>query len=393
MTIAVTNITTVNFTKRWLDTLPAHDAESASREKEYSDTQVIGLKLMVNKKGRKFFYLRYSFNGRKKGMKIGEYGPLTIQQARILANTQKALLAMGKDPQQERDKQKQVPTFKQFVEETYLPHAKANKRSANSDESKLKHHMLPKFGHRQLSEIASLDIQRYHNRIKDSHCASTANRHLSLLSRMFKLANQWDLMESNPARGIKKFQENNQRHRYLSNDELRRFFISLDQESNRVAAHLFAFLLATGARKQEALDAEWSNLDLEKGLWFIPMSKSGKHRHVILNGAAISILVELKQLANSHYVFPGRFAGQKLNNPNKAFKRVLEAAGIVDFRIHDLRHTHASIAINGGATLYEVQHLLGHASSKTTTRYAHLGVDRIREVSGGISERLSVANK
>ena len=81
------------------------------------------------------------------------------------------------------------------------------------------------------------------------------------------------------------------------------------------------------------------------------------------------------------------------NSPNKAFKRVMDQAVIEDFRIHDLRHTHASIAINGGATLYEVQHLLGHASSKTITRYAHLGVDRIRSVSSGIAQRISEASQ
>ena len=382
----------INFTKRWIDNLPAHDADSPSREKEYSDIQVVGLKLLVNKQGRKFFYLRYSFNGRKKGIKVGEYGPLSISEARALATTQKGMIAHGIDPQKERDKLRQAPTFQQYVDEAYLPHATAAKRSVEWDVSKLKHHMLPLFAKSLLSEITRHDIQRYHNNIKASHCPSTANRHLSLLHRMFKLAVDWGMLEQNPAAGVKKFQENNERHRYLSRDEIKRFVMALEQEPNRVLAHLFAFLLSTGARKQEALSAKWEHIDLQQGLWYIPMSKSGKHRHVVLNNVALSLLSQMGSVSGNPYLFPGRVAGAAINNPNKAFARVLEDAGIEDFRLHDLRHTHASIAINGGATLYDVQHLLGHASSKTTTRYAHLGMDRIRHVSGSIADSITEAS-
>ncbi len=119
------------------------------------------------------------------------------------------------------------------------------------------------------------------------------------------------------------------------------------------------------------------------------MCKSGKSRHVILNSVAIGLLQQQSKLPDNPYIFPGKIHGKPLSNPQKAFKRILKVAGITDLRIHDLRHTHASIAINGGATLYEVQHLLGHSHAKTTMRYAHLSDESLRKVSNSISDSLT----
>jgi integrase len=141
--------------------------------------------------------------------------------------------------------------------------------------------------------------------------------------------------------------------------------------------------LYTGVRRSEALNAKWEHIDLAKKVWFIPRTKNGKHRHVILNPKALALLERLPR--PNEYVFYGKSEGKPLNNPQKCFGRTLKRAGIVDFRIHDLRHTHASIAINNGASLYEVQHLLGHSQTKTTSRYAHLADETLRRVSDGVS--------
>ncbi|WP_279387966.1 tyrosine-type recombinase/integrase [Thiobaca trueperi] len=111
---------------------------------------------------------------------------------------------------------------------------------------------------------------------------------------------------------------------------------------------------------------------------FLPDTKSSKSRHVVLNPAALALLREQPRLEGNPYVFPGRVAGQALNNPIKGFQRILTAAGIENLRIHDLRHSFASLAVNAGATLYQVQHLLGHASPQTTQRYAHLSDEALR---------------
>ena len=150
-------------------------------------------------------------------------------------------------------------------------------------------------------------------------------------------------------------------------------------------------MLYTGVRKQEALDARWEHVDLQKRTWFIPRSKNGKLRHVILNPMAIGLLERRSRLLGNPFVFPGKEAGKQLVNPQKAFNRVLTKISITNFRIHDLRHSFASLAINNGASLYEVQHLLGHSQAKTTSRYAHLGDDTLRKVSDNISNMISNA--
>lgn len=383
------SIERINFTRRWIDNLQPQEQDSPSREKEYSDSQVVGLKLQINKSGRRFFYLRYNINGRKRGIRLGEFGPLSLPDARSLANNIKGQIANGIDPKQERERKREIPTMAQYAESEYLPYARSTKRSANNDESKLKHHILPTFKNYLITEMNTRDIQQYHNRIKSSHCPATANRHLALLHRMFNLAIQWGWLDTNPATGIRKFQENNQRHRYLNQVELSAFLKAIQWEINAIAAAAMAFLLFTGARKQEALDAKWDHIDLDKGIWFIPMCKSGKSRHVILNSVAIGLLQQQSKLPDNPYIFPGKIHGKPLSNPQKAFKRILKVAGITDLRIHDLRHTHASIAINGGATLYEVQHLLGHSHAKTTMRYAHLSDESLRKVSNSISDSLT----
>jgi integrase len=383
--------TRVLFTKKWIEQLPAHTQQASSREKEYSDTQVVGLKLLVNKQGRKFFYLRYTINKRKRGIKVGEFGPMSLIEARNRCNELKAAINNGIDPQEEKQQLQKIPTFKDFTREHYLPHAYANKRSAKADESKLRLHLLPLLGHRRIDQISTQELQRYHDQLKASHCPATANRHLSLLHRMLKLAVQWGFLEKNPATGIRKHQENNEVHRYLSEQEIARFIAALETEENQVAVAAFKFLLYTGVRRQEALDARWEHVDLHKRVWFLPTSKSGKSRHVILNTMAVELLQRQPRLPDNPFIFPGKIEGMPLNNPQKAFKRVLKAAGIANFRIHDLRHTHASIAINNGASLYEVQHLLGHSQAVTTARYAHLADGTLRRVSDTVSQTISAA--
>jgi integrase len=376
------------FTKKWIDQLPPHPRDSPSREKEYSDTQVVGLKLQVSKGGRKFFLLRYTFNKQKRAIKVGEYGPLSLNEARQRANELKAMIGRGIDPQEERRLQQQVPTFGDFVREHYLPYAYANKRTARSDESKLRLHLLPLLQHRKLDQIATTDLQRYFDQLRIKYTPATANRHLSLLSRMLKLAVTWGFLDKNPAVGIRKAQENNERHRYLSDEEIVRLLEALRGDQNPVASAFFEFLLYTGVRKGEALAAKWEHVDLHKRVWFLPRTKNGKARHVILNPLAVELLERQGRVPGNPYLFPGKVPGQPLNNPQKCFNRALRQAGIRDFRIHDLRHTHASIAINNGASLYEVQNLLGHSQAKTTTRYAHLADETLRRVSDKVSKTI-----
>ena len=117
------------FTKKVLDNLPPNPRESRSREKEYSDLEVVGLKCLVSKNGRKFFDMRYTFNKRKRCLRIGEYPAVSIIEARQRANEFKNMLSRGIDPREERDKKPDGIAFGTFTTEEYLPFAKENKKS------------------------------------------------------------------------------------------------------------------------------------------------------------------------------------------------------------------------------------------------------------------------
>ena len=126
--------------------------------------------------------------------------------------------------------------------------------------------------------------------------------------------------------------------------------------------------------------------------WYIPQTKSGKSRHVILNAMAIDILEAIPRIAGNPYVFPGKITGQAINSPIKAFKRIIKRAGIESsFRLHDSRHTVASLIINNGGSLYDVQATLAHANAKMSERYAHLSNERLQNTSDNLSSVVTEA--
>lgn len=222
----MTQPTRFQFTQKTIENLPANPKTAKSTEAEYSDSQVPGLKLLVGKTGTKKFLLRYTFLGQKKAIALGAFGSLTVSDARRLANNHKADIAKGIDPKQQREQAKQELSFAEFVSTHYLPHALVNKRSANSDESKLNNHILRVFGHKKLGVISHSAIQTYLNRLNETKAPATCNRHLSLLHRIFALAVLWGFVDKNPATGINKFKENNQRQRFLSSSEIRSLFLA-----------------------------------------------------------------------------------------------------------------------------------------------------------------------
>ncbi len=275
------------------------------------------------------------------------------------------------------------------MEEHYLPHARTYKRSIKSDESKLKIYLNPKFGHEPLADVSMQAIQGYHNQLRTTLSPATANRHLALLHRIFSLAIQWGYCEKNPATGINKFQEDTNKHqRFLNNDEIRSLFRAADDDVNTYAAAYIKMLLLTGVRRSEGLGMKWEHLQLSgpKQLWFVPHTKTGKSRYVILNPMAIDILEGLPKVYGNPYVFPGKIVGQPIVNPIKAFKRIINRAGIESsFRLHDIRHTVASLIVNNGGSLYDVQAALNHANSSMSERYAHLSSESMAKTSHNLS--------
>ncbi|KAB7623404.1 tyrosine-type recombinase/integrase [Alkalilimnicola sp. S0819] len=395
----VNKTTKFRFTDRAIAKLAAQSANAPAKAAEYTDSEIPGLKVEVSKTGRKVFRLRYVYRGARRNYKLGVYPATDVAAARSRALEALALLDRDKDPQDERNRIRAMPTFAEFASQTYLPWAQ-RKRSYRADESKLRLHLVPRFGHRRIDGIGVQDIDIYHGEVKVSHCAATANRHRALLSKMFSLAVDYGLIAENPCRRVRLFKENNQVQRILTKDELGRLMVAIEAELNRttaraatrVAATVIKFLLFTGVRRQEALEARWEHVDLEAGTLFLPNTKNGKGRHALLNDEARALLSEQPSLGQSPWVFPGRDPEKPLVNPTKAFKRILDAAGIEGrVRLHDARHNAATIAINAGASLYAVSRLLGHSSVSITTRYAHLGDAEQRQVAQSVGSAIRAA--
>lgn len=381
------------FNKRQLDSLPSTPPISKSKETEYTDELCSGLKLIVNKQGRKRFLFRYTYNRVKKSIQLGEYPALDINTARQIANEHKREIALGNDPKAIRDEKRNVLTFQEFSELHYLPYAMMNKLTAKSDAGSLKLHFYPKWGKKPLTDIGQQDIQKLLDGLLDGRKPATVNRLRSLILRMFRLAMEWGFVDKNPGQYIRKLKENNVRQRFLSRQEVSTFIKACNEEPNRTQANALKFALLTGMRIGEITGSKWDCLTVDDdGNWslFLPHTKSGLSRTVLLNHLAKEVMNDQRrfQVRGNPYIFAGDAEGRPIAHPKKAFARIKKAANIVDnFRIHDLRHSFASILINSGnATLYDVQHLLGHQSPQTSTRYAHLASSRLREVSANVSD-------
>jgi integrase len=361
------------FSNAALEALPPHDPDSPSREAEYSDTEVVGLRMLVSKSGRRFFYFRYRFRGRKRALRVGEFPSVSLKDARQKCHEAKAVLARDMDPAAEREERLGIPTFAAYAVD-YLAWARQHKRSWRDDESRINLELVPRFGKLTLDAITPRDIQRMHAEIRERTSNSTANRYLGLMGRMYSLANEWQVYDKNPAHRVKKVPENAPRERFLSREEMGRLLEALDASPSRSAADALKFLILTGLRKNEALQLEWKRVNLSDGTVYLAQTKSGKPRTVVLNTPARELLQQRWEAREGDhpYVFPGRLVGQPVNNPQKAFDEALTKAKIEgNVVIHTLRHSFASLAINAGATLYDVSKLLGHSTTATTTRYAH----------------------
>lgn len=388
------------FTVRAIETLPAHDKDSRSAEQEYSDTECRGLKLSVSKNGRKFFSHRYTVKRGKTSLRrvfrIGEFPYVTLKEARQIVTEHKVFLNKGIDPHDDRLKESKAITFNEFFETKYMPdHAKPNKRSWKDDQRMYDYHIKDAFKGLMLSEVSRHDIVRLLNIISVQSSKPRANRYLSLISKVLATAIEWDFLEGiNPCRGIRKFPENGGRTRYLNSDEISRLKTALSEAKHRVSAHAIWFLLTTGCRVGEAMKLTWDMVDMKEKIAFLPKenTKSGKPRPVYLNDQALKTLKQLKKLKKSDnpYVFPGETMGSHLTTPRRTFETAKTKAGIKDCRLHDLRHTFASIAIQAGDTsIYTVKELLGHSTIEMTMRYAHLKPKTLTQATDSVASKLS----
>lgn len=225
--------------------------------------------------------------------------------------------------------------------------------------------------------------------IQEKYKASTVNKHAGLLNRMLNVAVEWEYIEKNPFDKaiIKKFPTGDHVQRFLTADEIRRLLSACSKEPHPYLYFFVKLLLLTGARSSELRLCKWNDIDLTKGELYIGLSKNGRSRRIILSDSSIQELCRVKETSESlgtptmasNWVFTNPKTQLPYTSMQIAFSKARKRARLDTVRIHDLRHTFASLLINNGASIYEVQKLLGHHHVSMTERYAHLFPNTLKD--------------
>ena len=281
-------------------------------------------------------------------------------------------------------------TLNAFFDEYYYPHAQATKRLAYHDDSVYRTHLRAKLGAYALEELTNsvLDIW-VRDQVTAGYKRSTINKHIHLVNRMLNLARRWGHITtySQNQQNIKKLVEGDYTQRFLSVSEAADLLAACKANSNPFLFFFVQLLLLTGARKGEARLMRWRDIDLASRVWTVPRSKNGRSRRIMLSSLALKVLdsthAQAEQLgldtAQDSFVFTNPQTQTAYHSFYASWFVARDKAGLDTLRIHDLRHTYASMLINKGVSLYEVQTLLGHSSIQMTQRYAHLEPNQLHQ--------------
>ncbi|GAO97848.1 tyrosine recombinase XerC [Caedimonas varicaedens] len=373
--------------------------QSIVKDKDYfiwdSEVKGFGCRIWPSRKKTYMFVYRSPLTQKKIFLKIGVHGNITVDEARTEAKKLSGIVASGQDPKEQKQEkiveQKQSILFGDFFEifqDKYFDRAyKKNTQRALYSYKRV--HILPYFQQKQLHDISSQDIRQFLHSL--SHQTTTANRCFALLRMVFRKAEEWEYLpaHSNPCVRIAKYKEN-KKQRFLSRQELLKLEEALcEQERERKSAYcavnVVRLLLYTGCRLGEILNLKWEDVHLKEKYIHLSDTKTGESARP-LNQKAIDLLKTLIKQDENPYVFYGRVSGTRLTTIQFTWSNILKLSGIKNLRIHDLRHSFASFSLAQGVDLYTVSKLLGHKNIVTTTRYAHLELEKLKDASNKMSE-------
>jgi len=381
-------------TKRTVDALAA----DASGETTLWDSDVRGFGARARAGGARTYVLRYrpcggGRNAPLRTFTIGRHGsPWTPETARIEAKRLLGLVAHGKDPAATKAAAKAAETVAELAERFLRDHAEAKRKTRTAAEYRrlLEHVALPALGQRKVKDVTRRDIERLHQARRATPVE--ANHTLAVLSTMFTMAERWELRPdgSNPCQHVEKFPQR-KRERFLSADELARLGDALAAyDGSPYVAAAVKLLVFTGARLGEILGLRWEWIDFERGEARLPDSKTGA-KTVHLAPPALAVLADLPRVEGNPHVIPGAREGAAWVNLEKPWRAIRAAAGLDDVRLHDLRHSFASIAAASGMGLPIIGKMLGHTQAQTTARYAHLASDPVKAAAAAVASRIAGA--
>jgi integrase len=403
-------------TKRAVDALQC----PADRDRDFLwDDALAGFGVAAFPTGRKVYVAQYRQHGRSRRANIGEHGRLTPDEARSLAKKLLGAVETGADPIEARRGARAVRAFGEVAEDFMRQHvaAKRKSRTEASYREVLDKHVYPAIQSRRIVEVRRADMAKLHSAMQAT--PSAANRVLAVVSSVWNWAARCDEVDagSNPCSGIERYAEN-ARERFLTSEEFARLgdalrlgeTTGLDWEidetkpkANRApkpesrvrtldpfAVAAIRLLILTGARLREILHAQWSQVDFERGLLLLADSKTGK-KPVYLSAAALSILSALPRIEGNPHIIAGAKDGAPRADLKKPWAAVTKATGLEGVRLHDLRHSFASIGAGASMGLPVIGKLLGHSQAATTHRYAHLDADPLRRAAETIGATIMAA--
>ena len=367
------------------------------------DSELRAFALIVYRSGSKAFTIDYRHAGRPRRMVFGRWPEWSVSAARIRAKELRRDVDAGYDPLKQRQQMREQPRIRDLIDRYLIEHAsklaKANEADQHSMMEKL---VAPHWENRLVSEITRSDVDQLLTKVAEGrarpHKAKPNNRARKLqgpkktpiranrvgeaLRKAFSLAIEWGWREDNPASGFYRRLEN-PRERFLTKDEIDRLANALDRDEDQRAADIIRICMLTGARVGEVRQSRFEQFNLDLLIWTKPASTTKQRRmHRVPISENVAAIVRQRKLVvpnSSPWVFPGDVAGQPVIEIRRFWKRIQREAQIEDVRIHDLRHTFASLLVSGGASLEMIGKLLGHTQLQTTQRYAHLLDAPLRE--------------
>lgn len=365
------------------------------------DTTLKGFGVRVRSSGRITYFAKYRIKNRTRQVRkpsIGTHPATRASVARIEAERLIAAAQVGNDLIAERNPSadcKSISDLWTIYHDTHVTKA-LKQSSADACADIASRLLIPNLGNVFVDDLQPIHVDRFHKSMADT--PYQANRAIALLSAMFNKAVSWGITKdrANPCASVQKFAEK-KRRRYLSQRELQRVHEALNafESLNPAMCDALRLLMFTGMRKSEVLGLAWSNVADDLSSISTDDGKNGP-LHIPTNQAAQIVLARRRDCrdSQSEFVFPGKIrnidsqSGGHLVGIQRFWEKVRRRAHVEDVRIHDLRHTFASVAVSNGISLPLIGGLLGHRNSSTTMRYVHLEQDALREASDVTGEAL-----